>query len=589
MQILGLASETHDTGLAILDNGEPALVLEEERLNRQKHTLLFPSRSLKAAFDGPHRKLADIDVITTPWDTKRLRRTFFGALFRKLPASLALSLPKAHTTQDSGVVFLNFWMRRDLRAAFPDQALPPIVNVGHHESHAAIYFLSPFEDATVIVLDGYGDDSASSVFTGQGNKLERRWHGPFFDSLGVVYTLMTLHLGFAPFEEGTVMALAACGDDRYVAKMRELIKLEPEGRFSIDMSYFSYDSMGMLRPFRRKFFDRFGPSRRRTDPLEDHHMALARALQAVTEDVVLHVARAARSRFPSRNLVFTGGVALNCVANGRLLHESGFERVWVPPCASDTGAPLGSALWHHHQTLGHPRRSEMHHAYLGLEYSDAEIKGSLEAAGLTFERLDEAALLSRAAEDLACNRIVGWYQGRYEIGPRALGNRSILASPLTPGIRDVINKRVKFREPFRPFAPSVLEDYAADYFELTHSDPFMTTATKVRPEKADSIPAAVHVDGTARVQTVSAKANPLYYALIDQFRKRTGVPILLNTSFNKQEPIVTRPQDAISCYLRTEIDVLVLGNYYCVDRPAVAVQRARDAFELIEANMSGGE
>ena len=223
MQILGLASETHDTGLAILDNGEPALVLEEERLNRQKHTLLFPSRSLKAAFDGPHRKLADIDVITTPWDTKRLRRTFFGALFRKLPASLALSLPKAHTTQDSGVVFLNFWMRRDLRAAFPDQALPPIVNVGHHESHAAIYFLSPFEDATVIVLDGYGDDSASSVFTGQGNKLERRWHGPFFDSLGVVYTLMTLHLGFAPFEEGTVMALAACGDDRYVAKMRELI------------------------------------------------------------------------------------------------------------------------------------------------------------------------------------------------------------------------------------------------------------------------------------------------------------------------------------------------------------------------------
>jgi carbamoyltransferase len=273
----------------------------------------------------------------------------------------------------------------------------------------------------------------------------------------------------------------------------------------------------------------------------------------------------------------------------RVVREAGFDRVWVPPCASDTGAPLGSALWHQHQVLRVPRRQPMSHAYLGLEFDRRAIVSALETAGLDFEELDEDALLTRVADDLASGRIVGWLQGRYEIGPRALGNRSILASPVTPGVRDVINSRVKFREPFRPFAPSVLEERAAEWFEIDQADPFMTMAPRVRPAKAPLIPAAVHVDGTARIQTVSRAANPRYHALIERFAAQTGVPVLLNTSFNKQEPIVTRPEEAISCFLRTEMDVLVLGNFYTRDRPAGAAARARATFEVVEVNTRGGE
>ena len=484
---------------------------------------------------------------------------------------------------------MNQYVRLGLWRYFPRQRRPRIVSVAHHDAHAAMFFVSPFDDATIIVMDGYGDDTATSVYTGAQGRIERHWQGSFFDSLGMVYTLITRHLGFEVFEEGTVMALAALGSDRLVGQMRDIMRLEPDGRFSINMSYFNYDRYGMIRPFKQKFIDTFGPQRARGGALSDHHKDLAFALQAVAEDVILHVAKAARRSHPSANLCFVGGVALNCVANARLLRESGFERIWVPPCASDTGAPLGSALYHYHQILGEPRQTRMDHAYYGLAYSDDKIESALNAAGMAYERLDDAALIDRVANDLAAGRIVGWFQGRYEIGPRALGNRSILASPVSPGVRDVINTRVKFREAFRPFAPSVLLERASDYFEIAQPDPFMTFAPRVRPGLADRIPAAVHVDGTARIQTVAKSANPRYHALIERFATLTGIPILLNTSFNKQEPIVARPEEAISCFLRTGIDVLVLGNYHTMDRPDAAAARARSAFEVIEINTRSGE
>ena len=309
----------------------------------------------------------------------------------------------------------------------------------------------------------------------------------------------------------------------------------------------------------------------------------------MTEDVVLHIARHLAATQSSRNLVLTGGVALNCVANARILRDTQFRRIWVPPCASDTGAPLGSALWHYHQTLGRPRQFEMTDAFYGLSYSPSQMRHALAWAGLTFEELEENELLSRVARDLADERIVGWFQGRFEMGPRALGNRSILASPLRREMRDLINARVKYREPFRPFAPAVLAEYAGAYFEVTQPDPYMTLAPRVQPDKVDVIPAAVHVDGTGRLQTVERSANPRYYGVIEEFMKITGVPVVLNTSFNKQEPIVARPEEAISCFLRTEIDTLVLGNFYTRDRPAEAVARARNAFTLLEVNTRGGE
>lgn len=589
MRILGLVTWTHDTGAALVDNGEILTVLEEERHDRKKHTLLFPRRSLQAMFGEDGKGLAGVDVITVPWDERRLRRTFAWAVFRRFPASLNLVRTSANPAQDGAVVIMTTLLRLGLKRHFPWQRLPKIVSVGHHEAHAALFFVSPFTEATVIVMDGFGDDSSTSVFTGQSNRLERQWYGGFFDSLGLVYTLITRHLGFEVFEEGTVMALAALGTDRLAGTMRDVIKLTEDGQFKVNMSYFDFERFGQIRPFKQKFIDTFGPARKRGEPLSDHHKDLAFALQALAEDVILHVAKAARQRFPSRNLVFVGGVALNCVANARLVAESGFDRVWVPPCASDTGAPLGSALYHAHQTLGQPRRMEMTHAYYGLAYGDDEIEAALTSAGMSYQRFDDAELTARVAQDLADGKIVGWYQGRYEIGPRALGNRSILASPITPGVRDTINQRVKFREAFRPFAPSVLAEHAAEYFEIDQPDPFMTLAPRVRPGMAARIPAAVHVDGTARIQTVERAANPRYHALIEAFGKLTGVPILLNTSFNKQEPVVAHPREAISCFLRTQMDVLVLGNFYTTDRPQAAADRAMAAFEVVEINTRGGE
>ena len=457
MKILGIASESHDLGLALVDDGLPLLVIEEERLNRQKHTAQFPTFALEAAF-GNGVKLEDVDVITTPWDMRRLRWTFLKAVFGHPPASFNLLRPAADTTNNTSLVALNYFLRRGLRRQFPGQSPPAIINVGHHEAHAAIFFASPFDEATVLVMDGYGDDAATSAFTGKGSTLERRWHGRFFDSIGMIYTLITEHLGFYAFEEGTVMALAACGSDTYLHKMRDIVHLEDEGRFTINMAYFSHDRYGMLQPFTRKFLETFGPPRERGSALTDRHRDLARALQTVTEEAVLHVARGLAKAYPSKNLCFTGGVALNCVANGRILRDTDFARVWIPPCASDTGVPLGSALWHYHQTLGHPRRFEMTHAFYGTEYGPREIKRAFDQEGMLYARLTEAELVHRVAQDLASDKIVGWFQGRFEMGPRALGNRSILASPLKPGIREIMNARIKFREPFRPFAPAVLAE-----------------------------------------------------------------------------------------------------------------------------------
>jgi carbamoyltransferase len=304
---------------------------------------------------------------------------------------------------------------------------------------------------------------------------------------------------------------------------------------------------------------------------------VAYALQAVTEEIVLHRVRTLLKKHPGTgNLVLSGGVALNCVANARILEETDVRRLWVPPCASDTGAPLGSALWHHHHNLGHPRRFEMKHALMGKVYGESEVVRALDAAGLCYRRLGEPQLIARVARDLADGKIVGWFQGRFEIGPRALGNRSILADPRRPDMRDVLNAKVKRREPFRPFAPAVLVERAAEFFEIDQPDPFMTLAPRVRPEIRDRIPAATHVDGTGRIQTVERETNPRYYGLIEEFGRLTGVPILLNTSFNRAEPIVASPRDAVECYLKSGMDVLVLGDYYVSGRGAAGADCAAE-------------
>ncbi len=589
MRILGIVSETHDSGIALVEDGRPLFVLEEERLNRVKHTQDFPHAALAAALSNGALDPDAIDVIATPWKASRLRKTFLKAVLRHAPSSLNLLRPGAHTAQQKSIILLNVWLKHGLRRQLGRRHLPPLVSIPHHHAHAAMYFVSPFDEANVLVMDGYGDDAATSAYAGAGNQLKRLWHSEFFNSLGMIYTFVTVHLGFQPFEEGTVMALAAHGDDRYVARFRETIHLADDGRYQINMDYFTYDRYALLRPFSDRFLAAFGPPRKPYEPLTDHHKALARALQARVEDAVLHVARGLRAHSPSKNLVLGGGVALNCVANARILADTDYERIWVPPCASDTGAPFGAALWHYHQKLKRPRSFTLTHAFYGLEESDDAIRKALDAAGLAYDRLDEGDLFTRVAQDLADGRIVGWFQGRFEMGPRALGNRSILADPRRPETRDRINTRIKYRESFRPFAPAVLAEYANDYFEVVQDDPFMTTAPRVRPQKLDVIPAAVHVDGTARIQTVERTANPRYYGVIEAFMRLTGVPVLINTSFNRQEPIVSTAQEAVSCYLRTEMDALVLGNFYTRDRNHDGEASARASFSVRDENLVGGE
>jgi carbamoyltransferase len=581
VRILGIVGATHDSGLAILDDGLPQLVLEEERFNREKRTKRFPKRALKAALErlSSDDPVAPFDVVTIPWDVTKLRMTFLRALLGRFPLSLSLILERTHTPQDNAVVLLNRYITRRLKR-FPEmRPLPPVVNVSHHDAHAATFFVSPFDEAAVLVMDGFGDDASTSTYAGRGNRLERLWHTDIFNSVGMVYTFVTKYLGFAGFsDEGKVMALAAYGDDTYVQAFRDLIHETPDGRYAVNMDYFDYTAFGEMKPFRRRFFDVFGPPRQRGEPLNDRHRAVARGLQVRAEEIVLHVARGLRQASGAKNLCLSGGVALNCVANARVLEEAGFDRVWVPPCASDTGSPLGSALWHYHQTLGKPRRFELTHPFYGRLYSETAIKEALANVNLRAERLETPELLERVARDLAAGKIVGWFQGRSEMGPRALGNRSILADPRRAEMKDAINAKIKQREPFRPFAPAVLIERAAEFFHLSQPDPFMTLAPRVRADKAHLIPAAVHVDGTGRIQTVERAANPRYYGVIEAFGKLTGVPVLLNTSFNRQEPIVETPQEAISCFLRTGLDVLVIGNYYTIDRNSLASQQAEAEF-----------
>ncbi len=393
MRILGLVASTHDSGLAILDHGQPVMVIEEERLNRIKKTLAFPRNAIEAALGPGAEGLAGIDVIVTPWDQKALAANAAKALLARFPMSLSLLSRRAHTPQKNEVVLLDRVIRRKFRKHFGIDKLPPIVSVGHHNSHAAMYFVSPFEQAAVLVMDGYGDDAATSIYTGTGAKLQRRWRSSFMNSLGMVYTLVTEYLGFGGFsDEGKVMALAAFGEPTYVDRFRDCIHLTAEGGYAVNMDYFSFDTYGEIRPFKQKFFDTFGPQRLPGEALGDRHRAIAFALQKVTEDTILHIVRHITASSGQKQLVLAGGVALNCVANARILEMTDVERIWVPPCASDTGAPLGAALWHHHQTLGKPRTFELKHPFYGLAYSDDDIARALSEAGLHAERMTEATL-----------------------------------------------------------------------------------------------------------------------------------------------------------------------------------------------------
>jgi carbamoyltransferase len=454
--------------------------------------------------------------------------------------------------------------------------------VGHHRSHlASAFYVSPFEEAACLSVDGFGDFVSTMRALGRGTSLRILDDVEFPHSLGLFYTAVTQYLGFHKYgEEWKMMGLAPYGKPAFVDDLRQLVRTLPGGRFALDLSYFVHTTEGidmtweegsprLGRVFSPKLEQLLGPARDPEDPdFYGRWADVAASAQVVFEDVYFHFLQDLHDRTKLRRVVLAGGCALNSVANGKILERTPFRQVFVQPAAADDGTAIGAAFFVEHAILGRPRRYVMEHAYTGPAYDDVAVEAAIGKArsqawdgAIGVKRLADADLYREVAAAVAAGKVVGWFQGAMEFGPRALGNRSIVADPRRADMKDILNTRIKHRETYRPFAPSVLEERVGDYFERSEPSPFMLMVYQVRPEQRARIPAVTHVDGSGRLQTVSRRTNPRYHALISEFERQTGVGLVLNTSFNEHEPIVATPGDALACYLKTRMDVLAMGNW----------------------------
>ncbi|NOY78452.1 MAG: carbamoyltransferase [Calditrichaeota bacterium] len=554
MTILGISAFYHDSAAALVRDGQLVAAAQEERFTRKKHDFSFPIHAARFCLTQAGLEPNDLDAVAyyeKPFvKFERILLTYLGTFPRSFH-----SYTKAMPLWLKQKLWIPHLIRKELDYD------GPIYFTEHHQSHAAAAFLvSPFEEAAILTLDGVGEWATATMGTGRGSRIKIHKEIHFPHSLGLFYSALTYYLGFrVNSAEYKVMGLAPYGEPELLDKMRELIRFEPDGGFALNMRYFSFDYG--LTMTNRHFEHLFGqPRRRPEEELTDFHKAVAASGQKMLEEVMLNAARALKTETGQKRVCLAGGVALNSVANGRLLREGIFEELFIQPAASDAGSAAGAAFFVANQLLGEPRRFEMTHAYWGTPEETGKTRAFLKQNAIPCTELSEPELLKQTARLLAEGKIVGWFQGRSEFGPRALGNRSILADPRRAEMKDTINARVKFREAFRPFAPSVLEEKARDYFDLDRPSPFMLLVARVKQPEA--IPAVTHVDGTARLQTVSEKQNPRYYRLLQAFENQTGVPVLLNTSFNvRGEPIVDTPKEAFACFMRTGLDALVLGNF----------------------------
>lgn len=554
VNILGINSFAHDTAAALIVDGIPVAFVEEERLNREKHTKSFPDLAIRWCLDQAGIEMEDIDLVAFAHQAGvDYRRGAVDAL-KRLPSPYAVKRLAAQTYVDVNLVrkqqaFLKRWRYHGKTA-----------NVGHHLAHAAsAYFCSPFDTAAVLTLDRGGDFLSTTIGRGAGNKLtiEREVRNP--DSLGEIYTAVTWYLGFLPnCDEGKVMGLAPYGRDQLAAEFKDLVQLTSDGLFKVNLEWFRYHLEGGY--LSKRFIERWGPAREPKAEMTTHHQDIAHAVQDVTEEAGLHVTRALHAATGERNLALAGGVALNSVMNARLLNETPFEDIFIQASAGDAGNALGAALYMWHHVMDKPREWVMTHPFLGPEPTEADCKRAVEDSGLQWREVPDAA--AEAARMLADGKIVGWFNGRAEVGPRALGARSILADPRRAEMKDIVNARVKHREAFRPFAPAILHEDGDEYFEDYHLNPFMLLVLPVRREKREQIPAVTHVDGTGRLQSVTKDGFGEFYRLISEFKGLTGVPVVLNTSFNIMgEPIVNRPEEAIHDFVNTGMDALFIGPF----------------------------
>jgi carbamoyltransferase len=549
VRILGVNCFSHDTAACLLEDGRLVALAEEERFNRERHTKRFPDQAIGFCLGLAGIGIGQVDVVAFAHRPGLdLARGVADALARRAPKRLAVQAYVDGNLLRKEAMFRARWRYRGR-----------IAHVGHHDAHAAsAFFPSPFERAAVLTLDRGGDFLSTTLQVGTGPRLERLAQVRNPHSLGEVYSALTWYLGFEPnADEGKTMGLAPYGTDKLASELADLVQSTPDGLFRVNLAWFAYHREGGW--LSRAFLERYGPPRAPESAITDQHQDLAFAVQDLLEETALRVARTLRERSGLADLCLAGGVALNSVMNSRLLGEAGFERIFIQPAASDAGNALGAALWVWHQQLGRPRGEPMTHAFHGADWTEAEQAAALAGHGLQVRQVTDPA--AEAARLLAEGRIVGWFQGRAEVGPRALGARSILADPRRAETKDIVNARVKRREAFRPFAPSVLDEQGPDWFENYAPNPFMLLVQPVRADRRDRIPAVTHVDGTARLQSVTAAEHPLYHRLISRFAAHTGVPVVLNTSFNlRGEPIVHRPAEAVADFLRSDIDALFLGN-----------------------------
>jgi carbamoyltransferase len=557
--ILGLSCFYHDSAAALLRDGVLVAAASEERFTRVKHDPSFPRNAIDFVLGAAGITIEQVDHLG-----------FYDKPMLKLERILLSQLQHFPKSRKQFVQAIPLWMKEKLSirrvvGKHLGWKRKPVLFAEHHVSHGASTFLcSPFDEAAIMTVDGVGEWATCTQGTGRGNTIELDREIKFPHSLGLLYSAITGYLGFkVNSAEYKVMGLAPYGEPKWVEQLEQVIQIAPDGSFRLDMRYFDFD-FGM-RMCNEAFFELMGGNGQRDSegPVEPFHKDVARSVQEIVNKVMVLQATDLHRRTGMKSLCLAGGVALNCVANGHVLRETPFEDVFIQPAAGDAGGALGVALWIHNMVLGGERKFVMERADWGPAFDDAAIESVLEHYGATWTRVeDDKALLETTARDIASERVVGWYQGRMEYGPRALGSRSILGDPRVTDMRDRINMKIKFREGFRPFAPSVLEERADEWFDLRgKASPYMLLVADVLPDKR-TVPAITHVDGSARVQTVSAKTSPLYHALISEFERQTGCPLVINTSFNvRGEPIVCTPEDAFKCFIRTHMDTLVMGSY----------------------------
>lgn len=610
MRILGLSAFYHDSAAAFVEDGRIIAAAQEERFSRKKHDAGFPRRALQYCLRAANSELDDVDFVV-----------FYDKPFLKFERLLETYLSFAPAGFRSFHMAVPLWLREKL---FQKQLLRDelrkfsrrfdwerkLLFTEHHQSHAAsAFFPSPFVEAAILTMDGVGEWATTSVAVGRDNNITMLKELRFPHSLGLLYSAFTYYLGFKVNSgEYKVMGLAPYGEPKFADLILDhLIDLKADGTFWLDQSYFDYCTG--LRMTNEKFDALFGaPPRKPEQLLTDWHMNLAASIQAVTEEIVLRLTRSLAAETGAENLCLAGGVALNCVANGKIVRDGKFKHIWIQPAAGDAGGAIGAALAAYHLYNNRPRNEAptpdgMMGAYLGPDYDDEESAKRLASAGARFARLDDKTLIERASADLAAGHVLGWFQGRMEFGPRALGNRSILADGRRPGMQSQLNLKIKYRESFRPFAPAVLREDVADWFELDCDSPYMLLVAdvvrrrqksmtpeqralfgidKLNVERSD-IPAATHVDYSARIQTVHEGTNPRFHALLSAFKAVTGCPVLVNTSLNvRGEPIVNTPEDAFRCFMGTEISRMAVGNLYLIkdDQDPSLKRDYKEGFEL---------